>query len=57
MLSIYNDFNSFFEIENNSIKKVPLKNFSFPHITTNIGSGVSILKVSSGDKYERVEVL
>ncbi len=52
-----NNYNSFFEIENDSIKTVPLTDFSFPHITTNIGSGVSILKVSSGDKYERVEVL
>lgn len=49
-----NNFNSFYEIENDSIKTVPSNDFAFPHITSNIGSGVSILKVSSVEKYERV---
>ena len=49
-----NGFNSFYEIENDSIKNVPKEDLKFPHISTNIGSGVSILKVLDNDKYERV---
>ena len=49
-----NNYNSFYEIENNIIKDVPPENIKFPHISANIGSGVSILKISSQEKYERV---
>ena len=49
-----NNFNSFYEIENDLIKKLPQEDLKFPHISANIGSGVSILKVSANDKYERV---
>ena len=49
-----NNYNSFYEIENNSIKNVPPENLKFPHISANIGSGVSILKITSPEKYERV---
>ena len=48
-----NNYKSFYEIENNNIKEVP-ENIKFPHISANIGSGVSILKISSPEKYERV---
>ena len=48
-----NNYNSFYELENNIIKDVPPEDIKFPHISANIGSGVSILKITS-DKYERV---
>lgn len=48
-----NSFNSFYEIDDNKISKVN-SDLKFPHISANIGSGVSILKVSSPYKYERV---
>ena len=53
LMNNYNK-NLFYEIENGQIKTVPPQDLTFPNITSNIGSGVSILKVSSGDKYERV---
>ena len=53
LLNNYNN-NLFYEIENDQIKSVPPEDLTFPNITSNIGSGVSILKVSSDDKYERV---
>ena len=51
-----NNYNSFYEIrmDNNTKKKVNVDNLIFPHISTNIGSGVSILKVSTPNKYERI---
>ena len=49
-----NKYNSFYEINNNITKTIPSSEFSFPHISANIGSGVSFLKVSSPYKYERV---
>ena len=50
-----NQFNSFYEIDNNNISKfISPSEFKFPHITANIGSGVSFLKVTSPYKYERV---
>ena len=51
---LMNNFNTFYEIENDSMKTVDPSDFKFPHITANVGSGVSILKVSSLEKYERV---
>ena len=51
---LMNNFNSFYEIENDEMKIVPPEDFKFPHISANVGSGVSILKVSSVEKYERV---
>jgi type II pantothenate kinase len=49
-----NKYNSFFEIENNITKQISSSELTFPHISANIGSGVSFLKVISPDKYERV---
>ena len=51
-----NSYSSFYEIEgdDNVMKKTPSEDLRFPHILANIGSGVSILKVSSKDKFERV---
>jgi type II pantothenate kinase len=50
-----NSYSSFYEIEgDNVMKKTPSEDLIFPHILANIGSGVSILKVSSKDKFERV---
>jgi type II pantothenate kinase len=51
-----NSYSSFYEIEgdDNAIKKIAAEELKFPHILANIGSGVSILKVSSKDKFERV---
>ena len=47
-------YNSFYEIENNISKPISSFELTFPHISANIGSGVSFLKVTSPDKYERV---
>ena len=50
-----NYYNNIFEIiNNNEIRTIPFGDFKFPHISVNIGSGVSILKVLSPDKYERI---
>ena len=49
-----NKYNSFYEIDNNISKSISPSEFTFPHITVNIGTGVSFLKVSSLDKYERI---
>jgi type II pantothenate kinase len=51
-----NSYSSFYEIEgdDNVMKNIPPEELKFPHILANIGSGVSILKVLSKDKYERV---
>ena len=49
-----NKYNSFYEIENNISKIISPSELSYPHISVNIGSGVSFLKVISPDKYERV---
>lgn len=54
-----NDFNSFYEVEEkitpeNKINRLPPSDMTFPHISVNIGSGVSILKVSSPTVFERV---
>ena len=51
---LMNNLNSFYEIENDEMKTVPQEDFKFPHISANVGSGVSILKVLSIEKYERV---
>ena len=53
LMNKYNN-NIFYEIDNDQIKTVLPEDLTFPNITSNIGSGVSILKVSSGEKYERV---
>ena len=49
-----NKYNSFYEIENNISKPISSSELTFPHISANIGSGVSFLKVTSPYKYERV---
>lgn len=49
-----NNYNLFYEIDNNTIRNIPSEDLKFPHICSNIGSGVSILKISSTEKYERV---
>lgn len=50
-----NNYNSFYETEAiDKIKKIPPEDLTFPHISVNIGSGVSILKVISPTKFERV---
>ena len=49
-----NKYNSFYEIDNNISKPISPSEFTFPHITVNIGTGVSFLKVTSLDKYQRV---
>ena len=49
-----NKYNSFYEIDNNISKPISPSEFAFPHITVNIGTGVSFLKVTSLDKYERI---
>lgn len=49
-----NKYNSFYEIENNISKPISSTELTFPHISANIGSGVSFLKVTSPYKYERV---
>ena len=49
-----NKYNSFYEIENNTSKLISPSELSYPHISVNIGSGVSFIKVISQDKYERV---
>ena len=49
-----NKYNSFYEIDNNISRPISSSELKFPHITANIGSGVSFLKVISPDKYERV---
>jgi type II pantothenate kinase len=49
-----NKYNSFYEIDNNISRRISSSELKFPHITANIGSGVSFLKVISPDKYERV---
>ena len=49
-----NVYHSFYEKDNNN-KNFKLKSeLKFPHISANIGSGVSILKVSSPFTYERI---
>ena len=53
LMNNYNN-NLFYEIENDQMKSIPPEDLTFPNITSNIGSGVSILKVSSVEKYERV---
>ena len=47
-------YNSFYEIVNNISKPISSQVLTFPHISANIGSGVSFLKVTSPYKYERV---
>ena len=47
-------YNSFYEIDNNISKPISSSALTFPHISANIGSGVSFLKVTSPFKYERV---
>ena len=49
-----NKYNSFYEIDKGITKTIPSSELTFPHITANIGSGVSFLKVTSPNKYERV---
>ncbi len=48
-----NNYNTFYEIDNNTMQKVN-SDLKFPHISANIGSGVSILKVSCPYKYDRI---
>jgi len=49
-----NKYNSFYELDNGIMKKIPPSDLLFPHVSANIGSGVSILKVESPKKFERV---
>lgn len=49
------NYNSFYEVENkDTFTRLPPSDLTFPHISVNIGSGVSILKVCSPTKFERV---
>ena len=47
-------YNSFYEIIEGSSDKIFSNEIKFPHISANIGSGVSFLKVTSPYEYERV---
>ena len=47
-------FNSFYEIEEDSSTKIFSTEIKFPHISINIGSGVSFLKVVSPYEFKRV---
>ena len=50
-----NHFNSFYKIDENDREiPVPSNDLIFPHISVNIGSGTSILKVSSLDDIQRI---
>ena len=49
-----NKYNSFYEVDNNITKQISPLEFKFPHITVNIGTGVSFLKVTSLNNYERI---
>jgi type II pantothenate kinase len=49
-----NKYNSFYEIDKGISKPISSSELTFPHISANIGSGVSFLKVTSPFKYERV---
>lgn len=49
-----NKYNSFYEIIENKSYPISSSELTFPHICTNIGSGVSFLKVTSPTEYERV---
>ncbi len=49
-----NNYNTFYEKDNNNKMNKVNSDLKFPHISANIGSGVSILKVSCPYKYERI---
>ena len=49
-----NRFRSFYEVGKGGVVREEEGDFTFPHISVNIGSGVSILKVHSPTKFERI---
>ena len=49
-----NKYNSFYEIIEDKSYPISPSELTFPHICTNIGSGVSFLKVTSPYEFERV---
>ena len=49
-----NKYNSFYEIDKGISKPITSSELTFPHISDNIGRGVSFLKVTSPYKYERI---